>query len=239
MSTITPEQPATANTQSDAQSSPNGPADARVHTLRSIDLVDLQAMSMRELGDLYRTGIVPADTAGPDLSRLRGTPTSRVLALRGLGASRRLRAVGMRIAASAFFPWGGKRFTTSAAEEDDIVRGYNRLRLAGEHDAARFCVRVAASNLDGAPCVVFDYDIAAARPESADHRAHNTHSTWGAITRLTMLWRAPLRRWREELRQVSPGLFMGPVIVRLGTRTVPIMYLCYDWASRVEPYIAP
>ena len=70
--------------------------------------------------------------------------------------------------------------------------GTNRLRGAGERFP--FHVRPGTSALDGEPCLLLDYD----RPENP----------------------AVVRRLLDELREVGPGLYLGPAFVRVGGRQV-------------------
>ncbi len=76
-------------------------------------------------------------------------------------------------------------------------QGINRVRLLGER--YRFELRFDRSVLDGERCVLLDYDL----PDNP--------------------W--PIRRIRDELREVRPGLFLGPALLR--TRTEPKLVLYF------------
>lgn len=69
---------------------------------------------------------------------------------------------------------------------DDRGQGANLWRVWGEH--LPFDVRLEGSLLDGRPCVSIDYD-----------RSENP--AW-------------VRRLRDEVREVAPGVFLGPSFVR-------------------------
>jgi hypothetical protein len=76
-------------------------------------------------------------------------------------------------------------------------RGINRVRLLGE--AFPFDLKYGVSKLDGLRCVVLDYD----QPENP--------------------W--IMRQIHDELREVSPGLFLGPAMAK--TRTEPKLVLFF------------
>lgn len=95
------------------------------------------------------------------------------------------RAATHRIAGSDRFPWAGKTFQSWA---EDRGSGVNRVRLFGERLWFHFETRIEPSVVDGAPCVVLDY-------------AH-ADNPW------------VVRQIRDELREVGPGLFLGPATIR-------------------------
>ena len=94
-----------------------------------------------------------------------------------------------RIAAHTRFPWRGKAFSHLRV---DRGQGINRIRLAGERRWVPFETSIAPSVLDGEPCLLLDYDCG--------------DNPWF------------LRAIRDELREVSPGLYLGPAFVRVGDR---------------------
>lgn len=122
------------------------------------------------------------------LAALDGNPTCRMLAIRGLDHGLRGRAV-RALAAARFFPWAGKSF---AAEDDARGRGINRVRLGDGKRWFPFATKVEPSAIDGRPCIFLDYD-----------QAPNPR---------------PIRMIRDELREVAPGLFLGPAMLDDGRR---------------------
>ncbi|MCB9561682.1 MAG: hypothetical protein H6708_14860 [Kofleriaceae bacterium] len=130
---------------------------------------------------MYRRGTVPSS-----LHALDGSPRCRMLAVRGLDHGAAGGAI-RGLAAARFFPWAGKSFE---ARGDDAGTGINRVRLAGTRRWFPFETRVEASAIDGAPCILLDYDLAA-NPK-------------------------PIRMIRDELREVAPGLFLGPAMLDTG-----------------------
>jgi hypothetical protein len=116
------------------------------------------------------------------LGVLDGTPRGRMLAIVP-PLDRGLAFAALRgFAASRAFPWGGKSFASGAAQGSGS--GINRALLLG--DIFRFDTRVAPSAVDGEPCIVLDYD----QPENP----------WF------------IRRIHDELREVAPGLYLGPAM---------------------------
>lgn len=134
------------------------------------------------------------DLAAMDLDALadlyaRGSTPARMSALDGdrIGRMLRVRRTGpiarplARFAASAGFPWGGKSFRATG---DATGTGINRVRLWGRHRLFPFATFVGTSVLDGRPAIVLDYD----QPENPD----------------------AIRHIHDEVREVAPGLFLGP-----------------------------
>lgn len=145
---------------------------------RTLD--ELAALGVDELEAVYRRGTVPAS-----LHALDGSPLCRMLSVRGISGPV---AAGLRaFARSEAFPWAGKSFS---AKDDAEGTGINRVRLAGTRRWFPFETRVDASAIDGEPCILLDYDLAA-NPK-------------------------PIRMIRDELREVAPGLFLGPAMLDTG-----------------------
>lgn len=74
--------------------------------------------------------------------------------------------------------------------------GANQIRPLGR--VAPFTATIEPSAIDGAPCVYLDYE----RPENP--------------------W--PIRKIRDEIREISPGLFLGPAMLELGGRRIVLLY---------------
>lgn len=124
-------------------------------------------------------------TPPASIAVLDGPLVGRMLAVRLLGGGPIARGV-RRWAASPRFLWRGKTFTSSGAAEG---RGINRVvlpTLLGRQDLFPFGTHVGPSLLDGRDAVVLDYD----RLENPPY----------------------IRRIRDELRQVGPGVFLGPAM---------------------------
>jgi hypothetical protein len=143
---------------------------------RTYDLDGLSRLDLEQLGRLYAQGTTPAR-----LGVLEGHPRGRMLAVRALdhGVPGSLLR---RIAGAAAFPWGGKSF----AGNGETGTGVNRVHLLGRHQLFPFLTSVRPSAIDGAPCVVLDYDL----PDNP---------------RL-------IRAIHDEIREVDAGLFLGPAM---------------------------
>jgi hypothetical protein len=172
---------------------------------RSIEIRDLVDMSLMDLTDLYRAGTVPES-----LRELDDAVSGRLLALRGLDW-RGAHGLFARVAGSRFFPWAGKRFLhldRNAGTGINRIRGLwplGRMRgipFGGERLWYPFRTSVEPSVIDGAPCIALDY----ARPENPP----------------------VIRALRDELREVSPGLFMGPALLRVLGKPRLVMFFACD-----------
>ena len=157
------------------------------------------------LADLAR--MPPSDLAQlyaqgrcPHLPDLDGAPPGRMLAVVGPLGRRPGRSVLRRLAASTPFPWRGKSFSSAAEDEGE---GINRVRLpVRARDLYRFETRYEPSILDGGPCVFLDYDL----PSNPFF----------------------IRAIRDELRQVSDGLFLGPALANLGHGHRLVLWFAID-----------
>ncbi len=158
----------------------------------SITAATLMDMTMAELEALYGAGRAPESVRALD-----GSPRGLVPAVAGLDREP-IAGLLSRVSSSRHFPWRGKRFESLSDERGE---GTNRLRGLG--DALSFSTSIEASAVDGAPCVVLDYD----RPENP--------------------W--PIRKLRDELREVGPGLFLGPALLTVRGRKIAILYFALDF----------
>ena len=132
---------------------------------------------------------------------LDGTPQGTMLATAGLD----WKPVAQVLRAfndSQLFPWLGKGFSSEARESGT---GNNRLNILGyETERFSFTTCLDDSVLDGRRCILLNYD----------HPGNP----------------APIRRIRDELREVSPGLFFGPALVRLGGGYHTVLYFSLDFS---------
>jgi hypothetical protein len=161
----------------------------------------LRSIEIADLAEMSVVDLVDLYRAGtvPDSLRvLDHVAQGRMLAVRGLDW-RGARDLYARVTASRFFPWAGKRFQHLDRNEGT---GINRLRLAGERLWYPFRTRIEPSALDGAPCIALDYDL----PENP----------------------RIVRALRDELREVSPGLFLGPALYRAFRKPRLVMFFACD-----------
>jgi hypothetical protein len=128
------------------------------------------------------------------LARLyaQGTTPSRLGVLEGHPRGRMLAVRALdrgapasllrRVAGASGFPWGGKSF----AGNGETGTGVNRVHLFGRHQLFPFLTNVRPSVVDGAPCITLDYDL----PDNP----------------------RVIRAIHDEIREVDPGLFLGPAM---------------------------
>ncbi len=103
-----------------------------------------------------------------------------------------------RIAGSSGFPWGGKTFEGQGRGG----HGINRVHLGGRHALFPFLLRREASVIDGQPCVMLDYDL--------------TDNPWA------------IRKILDEVREVAPGLLLGPALLKTATKPVLVLWFALD-----------
>ena len=128
-----------------------------------------------------------------------GPLPGRMLAVIGLAAAR---APLRGFASSAAFPWEGKTFR---AADDLTGAGINRIRLPGllgRQDLFPFHTRFGPSAVDGAPALILDYDLAVNPP-----------------------W---IRAIHDEIREVDPGLFLGPAMWKAASGPVTVLWFGLD-----------
>jgi len=109
------------------------------------------------------------------------------------------------LACASFFPWGGKTF----AGRGSSGTGVNRLHLFGRHQLFPFHTRIAESAIDGAPCIALDYDL----PDNP-----------GVI-----------RKIHDEVREVSPGLYLGPAMWKTAKGPALVLWFALDTRVQSKP----
>ncbi|HEY3819697.1 MAG TPA: hypothetical protein VGL81_21160 [Polyangiaceae bacterium] len=170
--------------------------DRDTSSLRPRSLDDLSRLDVGELGQVYARGTTPAR-----LGVLEGHPRGRMLSVRALDRGLPARLL-RQLAGSSAFPWGGKSF----AGNGETGTGLNRVHLAGRHQLFPFLTSVGPSVLDGAPCVVLDYDL----PDNP---------------RL-------IRAIHDEVREIEPGLFLGPAMWKAASGPKLVLWFALD--TRVQ-----
>lgn len=132
-----------------------------------------------------------------------GKLIGRMLAVRGVppGFSEPLR----RWAASPTFVWEGKTFEAAG---DTRGRGINRVcvpGIFGRQNLFPFETSFGTSAIDGKPTLVLDYDLAVNPPY--------------------------IRRIHDEIREVSPQLFLGPAMWKSGSEKTLVLWFALDARS--------
>jgi hypothetical protein len=101
---------------------------------------------------------------------------------------------------SSLFPWKGKTFL--ATEEDD-GEGINRVSLFGQRRWFPFGTRFDASFMDGKPTFVLDYGNRRNPPL--------------------------IKQIVDEVREVSPRLYMGPAALKVGGKPRHILFFAVSF----------
>lgn len=156
----------------------------------------LDGLAARSLGEL--DALYRAAVVPATMHAVVGPLVGRMLAVRGLPAT--VADPLRRFAASSSFVWAGKTFT---ATSDTGGRGHNRVNVPGvfgRQDLFPFETSFGASAIDGQPALILDYDLEVNPPY--------------------------IRRIHDELREVAPGLFLGPAMWkgRAGARSLVLWF---------------
>ncbi len=141
-----------------------------------------------------------AATVSSTMRAADGALVGRMLAVRGMpsGPAGWLR----RWASSPSFVWEGKTFQASS---DTHGMGHNRVfvpRALGRQNLFPFATSFGPSAIDGRPTLVLDYDL----------RANPSY----------------IRHVHDEIRELSPGLFLGPAMWKTDRRKVMVLWFALD-----------
>jgi hypothetical protein len=134
-----------------------------------------------------------------------GALVGRMLAVRGMPGP--IAAPLRRWAASRSFVWEGKTFQASS---DTRGVGHNRVYIPnvfGHQNVFPFDTSFGVSALDGKPTLILDYDL-------------DVNPGY-------------IRRIHDEIREVSPGLFLGPAMWK-GARDSKTLVLWFALDSRLS-----
>lgn len=129
-----------------------------------------------------------------------GALVGRMLAVRGVPGpiAKRLR----RFAASRAFVWEGKTFEASS---DTRGMGHNRVfvpKALGRQNLFPFATSFGPSAIDGKPTLVLDYDL-------------DVNPSY-------------IRHIHDEIREVAPGLFLGPAMWKGAKGKALVLYFALD-----------
>ncbi|MET9213915.1 MULTISPECIES: hypothetical protein [unclassified Nocardia] len=106
-----------------------------------------------------------------------------------------------RILSRPSFFWMGKSFRRV---DDELIAGHNFFTALGGSRGLPFAATIGPSVVDGRPAVRIDY---------GDPRLAGTWLT---------------RRLYDELREIEPGLWLGPGFLRIGQRRVTACWFAVD-----------
>lgn len=177
--------------------------DIDTHRRAPISALTLDALagrSFQSLEELYR-GAPNATT----MRAVEGAPKGRMLAIRVIERTP-LAELVRAFAASPAFVWDGKTFH---AASDTEGTGINRVQIRGvlgRQNLFPFRTHFAPSQVDGAPALVLDYDLAENPPF--------------------------IRKIHDEIREVSPGLFLGPAMWKGPRRPSTVLWFALDTGRR-------
>ena len=141
-----------------------------------------------------------AATVSTTMHAADGALVGRMLAVRGLPGA--LAKPLRNWAASRSFLWEGKTFQASA---DTRGVGHNRIfvpGLFGRQNLFPFDTSFGPSAIDGKPTLILDYDLDV-NP-------------------------AYIRHVHDEIREVSPGLFLGPAMWKRGNDKTLVLWFALD-----------
>ena len=163
----------------------------------------LDTLAARSLAEL--DALYRAAPVSASLYAADGALTGRMLAVRRLpgGIASALR----RWAASSSFVWEGKTFQ---ATSDTGGVGHNRVslpRVLGRQNLFPFATSFGSSAIDGKPTLILDYDL-------------DVNPSY-------------IRHVHDEIREVVPGLFLGPAMWR-GARDTTSLVLYFALDARLS-----
>jgi len=145
-------------------------------------LHSLDSLAARSLDEL--DALYRAATVSSSMHAADGALVGRMLTVRGLPPA--LGGPLRRFAASRSFVWEGKTFQASS---DTRGVGHNRVsipRALGRQNLFPFETLFGPSAIDGKPTLILDYDL-------------DVNPSY-------------IRHIHDEIREVSPGLFLGPAM---------------------------
>ena len=136
-----------------------------------------------------------------DLRAVDGRPRGRMLAVRTVSKGI-FGAPIKRFAGSRSFVWDGKTFSSHDALHGE---GINRVQVPGvlgRQQLFPFATRIEASAVDGRKAIVLDYDLDQNPPM--------------------------IRRIHDEIREVLPGLYLGPAMWKSGGDKTTVLWFALD-----------
>jgi len=167
-----------------------------------------QRLSLEDLANKSYSDLAELYNRGrvpASLRPLDGPLTGRMLTVKGIAKgplANRLR----RFAGSKAFVWSGKSFS---AESDKRGSGLNRINIPGvlgRQNLFPFETRFDASVVDGRETIVLDYDLRQNPPY--------------------------IRRIHDEIREVSPGVYLGPAMWKTAKGPAMLLWFALDTGKR-------
>ncbi len=168
-------------------------------------LHDLDTLAERSCAEL--DALYRTAPVATSMHAVDGALRGRMLAVRGLPGT--LAAPLRRWAASSSFVWEGKTFH---ADSDTRGVGHNRVALAavlGRQNLFPFETSFGPSAIDGKPTLILDYDLGVNPPY--------------------------IRKIHDEIREVSPGAFLGPAMWKGARDKVLVLWFALDARAEARP----
>ncbi len=162
---------------------------------RSSPPLNLEALATKSFAEL--DAIYREGVLPSSIHALDGDLTGRVLAARGLDGP--LFAPVLRtLEASPYFPWRGKHFSAGSDRTGDGVNRISVPIVLGRQHLFFFSTRFEPSLIDARETIVLDYE----HPENPPY----------------------IRKIHDELREVSPGVFLGPAMWKITGSAVTFVW---------------
>ena len=164
----------------------------------SLGLPSLDSLAARSLGELE--ALYRTATVSSSMHAADGALIGRMLAVRGVPGP--LRRALRRFAASSSFVWEGKTFQ---ATSDTQGTGHNRCyvpRVLGRQNLFPFATSFGASAIDDKPTLILDYDL-------------DVNPGY-------------IRHVHDEIREVTPGLFLGPAMWKGARDMTLVLWFALD-----------
>jgi hypothetical protein len=164
----------------------------------SRSLHTLDSLATRTFAEL--DALYRTATVSTSMRDADGALVGRMLSVRGLPQT--IAKPLRRWARSRSFVWAGKTFQAS---DDTKGVGHNRVfvpNVLGHQNLFPFETRFDVSAIDGKPTLVLDYDLDA-NP-------------------------GYIRRIHDEIREVAPGLFLGPAMWKSGREKQLVLWFALD-----------
>lgn len=173
-------------------------------TIRSIRQPSLGLDGLAQLASDELDALYRAAKVSSSMHAADGALTGRMLAVRGVPMA--IAGALRSWAASPSFVWEGKTFR---ADSDTRGGGHNRVYVPGvfgRQNLFPFETSFGPSAIDGKPTLILDYDLGV-NP-------------------------GYIRRIHDEIREVSPGLFLGPAMWKGAAKKTLLLWFALD-ATRV------
>lgn len=196
-----------ASTSDESPHRPSGGAsDTRSTSRPSGNIEAAQTRGIHSLDSLAACSLDELDvlyraaTVSTSMHAADGALTGRMLAVRGVPAM--VREPLRRFAASRAFVWEGKTFQ---AASDERGMGHNRVfvpKALGRQNLFPFETRFGPSAIDGRPTIILDYDL-------------DVNPGY-------------IRHIHDEIREVTPGLFLGPAMWKGARDKTLVLWFALD-----------